>query len=73
MTINKINISNPTTWSEDMVKASADSVMDLDLQKQVFDGNVDGWSQEMIDASMATIHDSNIRDQVFDLIEQNSS
>lgn len=69
---NKIDISNPSTWSEDMINASADSVMDLELQKQVFDGTIDGWSQEMIDASLATIHDSSIREKVFQLIKNPS-
>lgn len=70
---NKIDISDPSTWSEDMINASADSVMDLELQKQVFIGKISGWSQEMIDASLATIHDSSIRRKVFELINDKKS
>jgi hypothetical protein len=64
---NKIDFADPNTWSEDMINASADSVMDLELQEQVFSGKIDGWSQEMIDASLATIHDLSIRKKVFEL------
>jgi hypothetical protein len=70
---NTIELADPNTWSEDMINASADSVMDLELQKQVFNGKVDGWSQEMIDASLATIHDSSIRKKVFELADNNNS
>lgn len=69
---NTIDFADPSTWSEDMINASADSVMDLELQKQVFNGKIDGWSQEMIDASLATIHDSIVREKVFALVKNNA-
>lgn len=61
-----IEISNTTTWSEDMKNASIDTIHDSQLQEQVLSGIPEGWSQEMRDASLATIHDTKLQKELLD-------